>query len=87
MEPLKKLLKAIGGWPVLEENWEDSKFIGWDKTILAFRKYVNKYDDNIFNYKRDAKDKRDVRIFLKYLRDLILLKIILCHFFARNYKA
>lgn len=61
MEPLKKLLKNIGGWPVFEDDWDESKFIGWEKTILAFRKYVNKYDDNIFNYKREAKDKKDVR--------------------------
>lgn len=63
MEPLKDLLKYLGGWPVFEgDNWVDSKFVGWEKTIRAFRKYVNKYEDNIFNYKRDAKDIKDVRI-------------------------
>lgn len=63
MEPLKDLLKYLGGWPVFEgDNWDDSKFVGWEKTIRAFRKYVNKYEDNIFNYKRDAKDKKDVRM-------------------------
>jgi hypothetical protein len=63
MEPLKEMLKYLGGWPALEgDNWDDSQFVGWEKTILAFRKYVNKYEDNIFNYKRDAKDKKDVRI-------------------------
>lgn len=63
MEPLKDLLKFLGGWPVLEgRNWDEKKFSGWDKTLLAFRKYVNKYEDNIFNYKREAKDKKDVRM-------------------------
>lgn len=62
MDRLKSLLKQIGGWPVLEgNNWSEENFFGWEKTILAFRKYVNKYEDNIFNYKREAKDKKDVR--------------------------
>lgn len=85
MEPLKKLLSSIGGWPVFEDNWDESKFIGFDNTILAFRKYVNKYEDNIFNYKRGAKYKEDVR-------EYILLKTrphteLNCDiFFDRNFK-
>lgn len=65
VDQLKNMLKSIGGWPVLEENWDEGNFLGWEKTILAFRKYVNKYEDNIFNYRRDPKDKKNVRILKK----------------------
>lgn len=53
----------MGGWPILEgESWNEKNFMGWEKQILAFRRYINQADDNIFNTKRGAKDDTDVRL-------------------------
>jgi len=37
LDPLKKMLVELGGWPVLEENWDDEKF-SWQETVYALRK-------------------------------------------------
>jgi len=36
LEPLLSLLKKFGGWPVLEDNWNEANF-KWDELIYLFR--------------------------------------------------
>lgn len=36
--PLKEMLKTFGGWPVLEDNWNEAEF-NWDQLIYQFRKH------------------------------------------------
>lgn len=48
-EPILNMIKAIGHWPLLEgTKWDESQW-DWKKTILNFRKYVSKQEDDIFN--------------------------------------
>ena len=37
------MLVELGGWPVLEENWDDEKF-SWQETVYALR------DNHIFRH-------------------------------------
>lgn len=47
------LIKATGHWPMLEgQSWNESSF-DWKKTILSFRKYVSKSDDDIFGKSKE----------------------------------
>ena len=39
LEPLKKMLKEMGGWPVLEgEGWDEESF-NWIETVYTFRQH------------------------------------------------
>lgn len=38
--PLHKLLKELGGWPVLEDNWDESNF-DWLNTTAYLRRFNN----------------------------------------------
>ncbi|XP_067139630.1 neprilysin-2-like [Centruroides vittatus] len=43
-EPLKKVLKEMGGWPVIEgPSWDGSNF-DWIDTLILFRKYGYSHD-------------------------------------------
>lgn len=37
LEPSKTVLKRLGGWPVLEENWDEGSF-DWRQSVYKFRK-------------------------------------------------
>ena len=38
LDPLKTMLKQMGGWPVLEGNtWDETKF-NWIDTVYTFRR-------------------------------------------------
>ena len=37
LEPLQDMLKTLGGWPVLEENWDETKFSWIDSTYRLRR--------------------------------------------------
>lgn len=38
LEPLKKILKQLGGWPVVEgDKWNETDFV-WYQTIYKFRR-------------------------------------------------
>lgn len=37
LEPALKMLKRLGGWPVLEENWDEGSFT-WKDSVYKFRK-------------------------------------------------
>lgn len=44
-------MKALGGFPMLEgREWDESAF-DWKATILSFRKYISKKQDDIFDGK------------------------------------
>lgn len=48
LKPLKDMLKKFGGWPVLEDNWDESNF-KWEELIYMFRK--NGYStDYLFDF-------------------------------------
>lgn len=36
LEPLKRMLTELGGWPVLEEDWQEDQF-SWIDTVYKFR--------------------------------------------------
>ena len=36
LDPVKTLLQTLGGWPVLEAEWDESGF-RWDETNYKFR--------------------------------------------------
>ena len=38
LEPLHSMLKDLGGWPVLEENWDEDAF-SWIDTVYTFREH------------------------------------------------
>ena len=38
LEPLKLILKELGGWPVLEDNWDESTFKWYIHTRLGPKK-------------------------------------------------
>ena len=39
LDPLKTMLKEMGGWPVLEgSNWDEDKF-SWIDTVYTFRNH------------------------------------------------
>lgn len=40
LEPLKELLKSLGGWPLLEKNWDEKSF-DWLKLVANLRRYNN----------------------------------------------
>lgn len=51
--PLLNMIKAAGHWPMLEgKNWDESLF-DWKSTILRFRTYISKKDDDIFSGGKD----------------------------------
>lgn len=53
------LIKAMGSFPMLEgKNWDESQW-DWKRTILSFRKYILKRDDDIFNTNKEAKNEID----------------------------
>lgn len=37
ISPLKKVVDNLGGWPVLEENWNSNSW-SWEKTTGDFRR-------------------------------------------------
>ena len=38
LDPLKTMLKEMGGWPILEgDNWDENKF-SWIETVYTFRR-------------------------------------------------
>lgn len=37
ISPLKKVVENLGGWPVLEENWNSNSW-SWEKTTGDFRR-------------------------------------------------
>ena len=36
LAPVKSLLQTLGGWPVLESDWDENTF-SWDETNYKFR--------------------------------------------------
>jgi neprilysin len=40
IEPLKELLKSLGGWPLLDRNWNEKDF-DWLELVANLRKYNN----------------------------------------------
>ena len=38
IEPVKELLKELGGWPVLSDSWDENSF-KWDEAVYNFRKH------------------------------------------------
>ena len=36
LEPLQKKLRELGGWPVLEDNWDEEAF-SWQETVYKLR--------------------------------------------------
>ena len=43
-DPLKKVLKNLGGWPVVEgSKWDESNF-DWIDALIAFRKFGYSHD-------------------------------------------
>ena len=36
LEPLKNMLRELGGWPVLEKDWDASNF-SWIESVYNFR--------------------------------------------------
>ena len=54
------MIKASGHWPILEgKNWNESLF-DWKNTILNFRKYTNKKDDDIFAGLKELTNEIDI---------------------------
>jgi len=48
LKPLQDLLKTFGGWPVLENNWDENSF-KWDEMVYKFRR--NGYStDYLFDF-------------------------------------
>ena len=40
LDPLKAMLKKMGGWPVLEgDSWDENKF-NWIDTVYTFRRSI-----------------------------------------------
>ena len=40
LDPLKAMLKKMGGWPVLEgDAWDENKF-SWIDTVYTFRRSI-----------------------------------------------
>ncbi|KFM69672.1 Endothelin-converting enzyme 1, partial [Stegodyphus mimosarum] len=56
MRPMKKLLKDLGGWPVLEENWNSSSF-DWVDTLIQLHERGITY--NLFMTLSVVKDPRN----------------------------
>lgn len=55
--PILNLLNAIGRFPIIEgKNWDESQWDNetWKKTVLKFRKYVSKQDDDIFSSNKET---------------------------------
>jgi hypothetical protein len=53
------LIRATGKFPMLEgKNWDESEF-DWKRTILNFRKYVSKKEDDIFNTNKEINNEID----------------------------
>ena len=42
LDPLKDILKKMGGWPVLEEDWDEEAF-SWIDTVYTFRSQSSLY--------------------------------------------
>lgn len=60
-EPIINLIKATGQWPMLEgKNWDETQF-DVKKTILNFRKYISKSDEDIFASGTETNEVRAVR--------------------------
>lgn len=38
LEPAQEMLKKLGGWPVLEKNWDEGSF-SWKDSVYRFRKH------------------------------------------------
>lgn len=54
------MIKGSGHWPILEgKNWNESLF-DWKNTILKFRKYTNKKDDDIFAGLKELTNEIDI---------------------------
>lgn len=70
------LIKAMGSFPMLErKNWDESQW-DWKRTILNFRKYILKRDDDIFNTNKEAKNEIDT------VRDRFLLFDVLIDYLS-----
>lgn len=67
LRSIKKILKKLGGWPVLEgDNWNDSKFT-WKDSVYKFRKMgfsVNYFID--FSIRTDWKNTSARAIYVSY---------------------
>lgn len=76
------LLDVIGQWPLLEGNdWDESKW-DWEKSILKFRKYISKKDDNIFGTSKELTNEIDtVRTLETTDQNLFLLQFSSILFF------
>jgi hypothetical protein len=60
-QPLEDILNFIGQWPIIVgKDWNESDW-DWEKSILKFRKIINKKDDNIFTGKEQTNEIDTVR--------------------------
>ena len=52
LEPLLSLLKKFGGWPVLEDNWNEANFKWYLFAIVIFLKEcsIKSAEAHVFNY-------------------------------------
>lgn len=58
-QPLLELLDFIGQWPLIIGNdWDDSQW-DWEKSILKFRKFISKKEDNIFRSGKEPTNEID----------------------------
>lgn len=58
MQPLKDILKFIGGWPLIDKSWNEDEW-EWGAAILKLREYVSKRSNNIFSKQKEPNNKDD----------------------------
>lgn len=54
-EPLKEVLNFIGGFPMIDNGWNEGGW-EWESSVLKLRKYILKKSDNIFSKSQGANE-------------------------------
>lgn len=56
--PIKDLLKFIGGYPMIEHDWDENNW-SWENAILKLRQFIAKRTNNIFSKPKEPNDIRE----------------------------